>query len=90
MSFRKSDQLSLCSLIAFNIGILLGRIGDKVGATKRIWQVLATFVQALFTMVAAIAIWKSGGLSIVSPGNNLAWANVCTFVGLVWNDECVL
>lgn len=85
LSFRKTDQLALCSLISFNLGILLGRLGDRVGATRRIWMIMATFLQALFTMVAAIAVWKSGQPTILSTkGDPMNWVNVLTFVGLAF------
>ncbi|KAJ3491217.1 hypothetical protein NLJ89_g11359 [Agrocybe chaxingu] len=38
-TFHKADQQALCSLIAFNAGAFLGRIGDRIGAQKRIWLV---------------------------------------------------
>jgi len=82
MSFRTSDQQALCSLIAFNVGVFLGRIGDRIGAVKRIWLIGATFIQALFTLAAAIAIWQSHEPSIADSRTNLAWTNVLTFVGL--------
>ena len=84
LSFHKADQQALCSLIAFNIGAFVGRIGDRIGSAKRVWQIGATFVQALFTMAAALAIWKSGQLSIADNRGDPAWTNTLTFVGLTF------
>ncbi|KAF8221588.1 hypothetical protein L208DRAFT_1327093 [Tricholoma matsutake] len=83
-TFHKADQQALCSLIAFNLGAFIGRLGDRIGASKRIWQICGTFTQALFTMAAAIAIWKSGQPSIASDRGNPAWTNALTFVGLAF------
>ncbi|KAJ8522642.1 hypothetical protein ONZ45_g819 [Pleurotus djamor] len=89
-SFHKADQQALCSLITFNMGAFLGRIGDRIGAATRRWLVLGTFVQALFTMAAALAIWKSNQdvsdpnspirQSIADDRGDPAWTNTLTFV----------
>jgi len=83
-NLRDSDKQALCSLIAFNLGVFLGRIGDRVGATKRIWQIATSFVQALFTMAAAIAIWKSGESSVALTRGDPAWTNTLSYVGLAF------
>jgi hypothetical protein len=83
-NFRIADQQALCSLIAFNLGAVVGRIGDKVGAQKRIWLFASTFIQALFTMAGAIAFWKSGQPSIADERDHPAWSNVLSFVGLAF------
>jgi len=83
-NFRNSDKQALCSLIAFNLGVFLGRIGDRVGAAKRIWQIATTFVQALLTMAAAIAIWKSGQSSVATSRDDPSWTNALSFVGLAF------
>lgn len=41
---------------------------------------LGTFIQTLFTMAAAIAIWKSGQGSVADARSNPAWSNVLSFV----------
>jgi hypothetical protein len=64
--------------------VFLGRIGDKVGPVKRIWQVGTSLVQALLTMAAAIVIWKSGESSVAGSREDPAWTNVLTFVGLTF------
>jgi len=84
LSFHKADQQALCSLIAFNLGAFIGRIGDRVGSAKRIWQIAGTFLQALFTMAAAVALWKSGQASIASDRGDPAWTNTLTFVALTF------
>lgn len=83
-TFHKADQQALCSLLAFQLGSFLGRIGDKIGPHKRIWLVLGTFFQALLTMAGALAFWKSGQGSIANQRDDPAWTNVLTFVGLAF------
>ncbi|KAF8189322.1 hypothetical protein BJ912DRAFT_1105452 [Pholiota molesta] len=68
LSFHKADQQALCSLISFNLGAFVGRIGDK----------------ALFTMAAAIAFWKAGQPSISNARDDPAWTNTLTFVGVAF------
>ncbi|RDB18362.1 hypothetical protein Hypma_000367 [Hypsizygus marmoreus] len=83
-AFHRPDQQALCSLIAFNLGAFLGRIGDRVGPLKRIWLVSGTFLQALFTMAGALAIWKSNQMSIADDRGAPSWTNALTFVGLAF------
>ncbi|KAF8962279.1 hypothetical protein BDZ97DRAFT_1119657 [Flammula alnicola] len=84
LTFHKADQQALCSLIAFNAGAFIGRVGDRVGAHKRIWLISGTFIQALMTMAAAIAFWKSNQGSIADQRDDPAWTNALTFVGLAF------
>lgn len=58
--FEKPDQQALCSVLSFLVGTTLGRIGDRMGAKKRTWLVLATFIQCLCCMAAALAAHYSG------------------------------
>jgi hypothetical protein len=81
LRFYRADQQALTSLIAFNLGSSLGRIGDGVGALTRLWLVLGTFLQAIFT---AIAIWKSGQPSIADSRGTPAWSNLLSFVCVVF------
>jgi hypothetical protein len=83
-TFHKADQQALCSLISFNLGAFVGRIGDRVGAHKRVWLIAGTFIQTLFTMAAAIAFWKAGQPSISNARDDPAWTNVLSFVGLAF------
>lgn len=84
-TFHKADQQALCSLISFNLGAhVAGRIGDRVGAQKRIWLITGTFLQTLLTMAAAIAFWKSGQPGISDARDDPAWTNALTFVGLAF------
>ncbi|KAF8881792.1 hypothetical protein BD779DRAFT_1545336 [Infundibulicybe gibba] len=83
-TFHRADQQALTSLISFNIGAFIGRIGDRVGPLKRIWLVAGTLIQAVFTMAAAIAIWKSGQASIADDRGDPSWTNVLTFVGIAF------
>lgn len=83
-TFHKADQQALCSLISFNAGAFVGRIGDRVGPKKRVWLVSGTFIQVLMTMAAAIAFWKAGQPSISNARDEPAWTNALTFVGLAF------
>jgi len=80
MTFHRADQQALVSLITFNMGSSLGRLGDRIGASRRLWLVMGTFIQALFTMAAALAIWKSGQPSVGDSRGDPAWSNVLSFV----------
>jgi len=80
--FHKPDQQALCSLITFNMGAFIGRLGDKIGATTRLWLMLGTFIQAVLTMCGALTIWKSGQGSIADDRGTPAWTNTLTFVGI--------
>lgn len=83
LSFHISDQQALCSLLTFNVGAFIGRIGDRMGPHSRAWLSLGTFIQALFTMAAAIATWKSDSpLSVATDRFNPAWTNALTFVSI--------
>jgi hypothetical protein len=64
------------------LGAFLGRIGDRMGAKTRAWLIIGTFIQALFTMAAAIAIWKSGQNAIASDRGDLAWFNTLAYTSL--------
>jgi len=83
-TFHKADQQALCSLISFNAGAFIGRLGDRIGAHKRIWLIVGTLIQALFTMASAIAFWKSGQPSISGERDLPSWTNALTFVGLAF------
>ncbi|KAF9525234.1 hypothetical protein CPB83DRAFT_818969 [Crepidotus variabilis] len=82
--FHKADQQALCSLLAFFLGSSLGRIGDKVGPHKRSWLIVANFLATLFTMAAALALWKSGQPSLALERDLPAWTNALTFVGIAF------
>ena len=69
-------------MLTFIAGASLGRIGDKMGAKSRAWLFLGTFIQALFTMAAALTIWKSNQPSIASLRGDPAWSNALTFVAV--------
>ena len=83
-TFHKADQQALCSLISFNLGAFVGRIGDRVGAHRRIWLIAGTFIQTLLTMASAIAFWKAGQPSISNARDDPAWTNALSFVGLAF------
>lgn len=79
-SFHLADQQALCSVITFILGAFIARIGDKMGCKTRAWLCLGTFIQTLFTMGAAIAIWKSGQGSVADARADPAWSNTLSFV----------
>lgn len=58
--FQKPDQQALTSLLSFWIGTSLGRFGDWSGARKRTWLAIATLLQALLAMAAALTAHYSG------------------------------
>jgi hypothetical protein len=66
--FRRIDQQALASLVSFNAGASLGRIGDRIGSCTRLWLMGGTFAQALFTVAASLAIWKSREPSVSIDG----------------------
>lgn len=67
-------------MLTFIFGAFIGRIGDKLGCKTRLWLALGTFIQTLFTMAAAIAIWQSHQGSVADVRANPAWTNVASFV----------
>ncbi|KZT10414.1 uncharacterized protein LAESUDRAFT_694050 [Laetiporus sulphureus 93-53] len=82
VSFHISDQQALCSLLSFNVGSFIGRLGDRMGPKSRAWLMLGTFIQALFTMAAAVAVWQSGSISVATDRFNPAWTDALTFVAV--------
>jgi hypothetical protein len=62
------------------MGAFIGRIGDMMGPKTRAWLMLGTFIQALFTMSAALTIWQSGEGSIANSRGDALWTNVLSFV----------
>ncbi|KAG6829101.1 hypothetical protein H0H93_014595, partial [Arthromyces matolae] len=84
LTFHKADQQALCSLISFQAGASVGRLGDRLGPQKRIWLIAGTLLQALLTMAAALALWKSGQSSIASDRGDPSWTNTLTFVALAF------
>jgi len=81
-SFHLPDKQALTSLITFLFGAFIGRIGDRVGAKTRAWLFLGTLLQALFTMAAAISLWKSGQGSVASSRYVPAWSSAGTYACL--------
>lgn len=81
-TFHVADQQALTSITTFLFGAFIGRIGDRMGAKSRAWLVLGTFIQALFTMAAAICVWKSGQGSIADVRGDPAWTNASAFAAI--------
>ncbi|KAG2129650.1 uncharacterized protein EDB93DRAFT_1182093 [Suillus bovinus] len=79
-SFHIADRQALCSVLTFIFGAFIGRLGDKLGCKTRLWLSLGTFIQTLFTMAAAIAIWQSHQGSVADARANPAWTSALSFV----------
>lgn len=79
-TFHIADRQALCSVLTFILGAFIGRLGDKLGCKTRLWLTLGTFIQTLFTLAAAIAIWQSHQGSVADVRANPAWTNVASFV----------
>ncbi|KIJ63810.1 hypothetical protein HYDPIDRAFT_112772 [Hydnomerulius pinastri MD-312] len=79
-SFHLADQQAFCSVLSFIFGAFIGRLGDKIGCKTRAWMSLGTFIQTVFTMVAALTIWKSGQGSVADARDDPAWSNALSFV----------
>lgn len=79
--YRIADRLALTSLLSFILGGFIGRLGDRVGYSTRIWMASGTFIQTLFTMAATIAIWKANVPSYAAFGNGPLWTTPLTFLG---------
>ncbi|KAH7882836.1 hypothetical protein F5I97DRAFT_1900022 [Phlebopus sp. FC_14] len=79
-SFHIADQQALCSVLTFIFGAFVGRLGDKIGCKTRAWMSLGTLIQGLFTMAAALTIWKSGQGSVADARSDPAWSNALSFV----------
>ncbi|TYJ53051.1 hypothetical protein B9479_006330 [Cryptococcus floricola] len=84
VGFQKPDQQALVSLIAFWMGTSLGRVGDRMGGRKRRWLGLATFVQALLAMAAALTIHFSGESGLASNRGSPSWRTPLGMTGLAF------
>ncbi|KLO07059.1 hypothetical protein SCHPADRAFT_665759 [Schizopora paradoxa] len=82
LTFRTMDKQSLTALCCFAIGILLGRIGDRIGAHTRLWLFLGTMLQTLFIMGAAITTWKGNQPSVAEARDSPAWTQNITFLAI--------
>lgn len=79
--FHIADRLALTSLLSFVLGGFVGRVGETVGYSARIWLVCGTLLQALLTVGAAIAIWKSHMPWYAEPGSGPIWTSTLAFLG---------
>ncbi|KAI6037636.1 hypothetical protein EDC04DRAFT_2133459 [Pisolithus marmoratus] len=79
--YRLTDRLALTSLLSFILGGFVGRIGERVGYGARVWLVCGTLLQALLTVGAAIALWKSHMPWYAAPGSGPVWTTVLAFLG---------
>ncbi|KAJ6532747.1 hypothetical protein DFH09DRAFT_133544 [Mycena vulgaris] len=77
-----ADQQAVTSLVAFNVGAFIGRIGDRIGPQTRVWLVSGTVLQAVFTIIAGICIQQSGQGSVSAVRGEPSWTNGWTSVGL--------
>jgi hypothetical protein len=83
-TFHLADQQALTSLLSFNAGAFIGRLGDRIGTHTRIWLFTGTIIQALFTMVAAVTLWKSGDMSVSDARADPTWTHPLSFVALAF------
>ncbi|KAJ6616494.1 hypothetical protein B0H10DRAFT_1397323 [Mycena sp. CBHHK59/15] len=83
-SFHIADRQALTSLLSFNAGAFVGRLGDRMGPHKRLWLVLATLIQVLLTTAAALTVWQSRQGSIAAVRGDPSWTNTLTFVALAF------
>jgi hypothetical protein len=85
LRFHLADRFALCSLLSFALGALAARFGDRIGSSTRAWLATGTFLQAIMTAIAAVAIWQNGSESIALHRSHIIWHNAGAFatVGLV-------
>ena len=50
----------------------------------RMWMALGTLIQTLFTMSAAIALWRSGSASVADNRGDPTWTNTLSFVAVAF------
>lgn len=77
-----ADRQALVSLVTFLGGASLGRIGNRIGDNTRLWLFLGTLIQALFTMAAAVTVFKGGQGSVADNRGDPAWTNALSFIAL--------
>ncbi|KAJ7201611.1 hypothetical protein GGX14DRAFT_655526, partial [Mycena pura] len=80
--FLLADQQAAISLMAFNAGAFLGRIGDRVGPHTRAWLAGGTCAQAAATLLAGACIQMSGQESVSPARGTPVWTDGWTTVGL--------
>ncbi|KAJ7255342.1 hypothetical protein C8J57DRAFT_1721892 [Mycena rebaudengoi] len=78
--FKITEQHAATSIVAFNLGVFVGRLGDRIGPHKRIWLISGTLLQALFNVAAAVCIWCSGQGGIASNSEEPTWTHGLTWV----------
>ncbi|RSH78369.1 uncharacterized protein EHS24_002094 [Apiotrichum porosum] len=71
--FMKPDQQAFCSLLAFLLGTTLGRVGDMIGAKRRTWLVVSSFIQVLMAMAGALCAHYSGESSYAVSRGEPSW-----------------
>jgi len=79
--FERSDQLALCSLLAFNIGAGFSRLSPWAYKTKG-FVVVSMLVQALVTVGAALTAHYCGQSSFGNSRGDPSWTNPLGFVTL--------
>lgn len=83
-TLRTSDAQALASLLCFLFGAFCGRFGDHIGPRKRAWLMSNTFIQAGFTLAAALCAWANGESSFAGArGSEFAnWGTPLGFCAL--------
>jgi Protein of unknown function (DUF1275) len=58
------------------MGAAMGRLGDRMGSKTRAWLCLGTMLQALFTVAAALLLWKDSRSTATISTTGPAWTNL--------------
>ncbi|EJU01156.1 hypothetical protein DACRYDRAFT_22920 [Dacryopinax primogenitus] len=82
LGFQEPDQQALCSLLTFLFGAFLGRIGDWWGAKRRSWLIMASLIQAGFTLAACLCALYGAQSSFAGPRGSPTWTNPLGFAAL--------
>ncbi|TRM60330.1 hypothetical protein BD626DRAFT_407694 [Schizophyllum amplum] len=85
-AFLMADKQALTSLLTFVLGGLFARLFERMGPRSRGWLWLGTMLQALLTMAAGVAGWKSNqgypGISDDRFQAGPAWDDAVSFICL--------
>ncbi|TXT12634.1 uncharacterized protein COLE_03044 [Cutaneotrichosporon oleaginosum] len=73
--FQKGDQQALTALATFWLGTSLGRIGARVGNTRRAWLVTSSILQMLMAAIAALLAHYSGESPYAADRAHPSWAS---------------
>ncbi|BEJ14480.1 hypothetical protein CspHIS471_0402470 [Cutaneotrichosporon sp. HIS471] len=74
LGFQKSDQQALTALVMFWLGTSMGRIGARVGNTRRAWLLSTSILQVFMAAIAAILSQFSGESAYAHDRAHPSWA----------------